>query len=126
MSASGWIGVDLDGTLAEYNGWAGEEHVGAPVPAMVERVRAWLAAGREVRIFTARVTEGALNLDGTPHSTAAVRALIEDWCERHIGQRLPVTNVKDYGMIELYDDRAVQVEPNTGRLIGASTRGLGP
>jgi hypothetical protein len=31
---------------------------------------------------------------------------------------------KDYGMHELWDDRAVQVEKNTGRAIGRSTRGL--
>jgi hypothetical protein len=30
--------------------------------------------------------------------------------------------MKDFGMIELYDDRAVQVEINTGRLMGQSTR----
>jgi hypothetical protein len=27
---------------------------------------------------------------------------------------LPITNVKDYGMYELWDDRAKQVVPNTG------------
>lgn len=43
MSAGGWIGVDLDGTLAEYGGWKGADHIGAPVPAMLARVRAWLA-----------------------------------------------------------------------------------
>lgn len=26
----GWIGVDLDGTLAEYHGWKGAEHIGQP------------------------------------------------------------------------------------------------
>ena len=51
----GWIGVDLDGTLAEYNGWQGPANIGAPIPAMVERVKAWLEEGRDVRIFTARV-----------------------------------------------------------------------
>ena len=30
---------DLDGTLAEYNGWVSEEHIGDPIPAMVERVK---------------------------------------------------------------------------------------
>lgn len=25
---SGWIGVDLDGTLAGYDGWVGPEHIG--------------------------------------------------------------------------------------------------
>jgi hypothetical protein len=39
---------------------------------------------------------------------------IGDWCEEHIGVRLPITCTKDYGMVELWDDRAVQVIPNTG------------
>lgn len=38
---------------------------------------------------------------------------------------LEVTSEKDWLMIELWDDRAVHVEPNTGRIIGASTRGMG-
>lgn len=42
MSTSGWIGVDLDGTLAEYHGW-GNGEIGDPVPAMLERVKKWLA-----------------------------------------------------------------------------------
>lgn len=49
---------------------------------------------------------------------------IHSWCKQHIGQALAVTCVKDYRMFELWGDRAVQVEPNTGRPIGASTRGL--
>ncbi len=111
---SGWIGVDLDGTLAHYAGWVDELHIGAPVLPMVARVKEWLSQGREVRIFTARVAEGALNLDGTRHDVTHVRAAIEEWCETHIGVRLLVTNVKDYGMVELWDDRAVQVVPNLG------------
>jgi hypothetical protein len=51
---SAWIGVDLDGTLAMYNGWVDETHIGEPVPAMALRVRAWLAKGHTVKIFTAR------------------------------------------------------------------------
>ena len=31
---SGWIGVDLDGTLAFYDMWRGMEHIGKPIPAM--------------------------------------------------------------------------------------------
>ena len=58
MSSRGWIGVDLDGTLAEYAGWVSEEHIGHPVPMMLERVKAWLAEGKDVRIFTARVDDG--------------------------------------------------------------------
>lgn len=102
---SGWIGVDLDGTLAKYDGWKGPGFIGEPVPAMVERVKRWLAEGKEVRIFTARVYM----------DNGSQKAFIQDWCEQHIGQRLEVTNVKDYGMIEIWDDRAVQVEFNTGK-----------
>lgn len=107
----GWIGVDLDGTLAEYHGWSGKSNtVGAPIPLMVERVKKWLAAGREVRIFTARVS-----YEGKHFSQIEVRALIEDFCEEQFGQILPITCTKDLAMLELWDDRAIQVISNTGR-----------
>jgi hypothetical protein len=105
-AACKWIGVDLDGTLAEYHGWVGIEHIGRPVPAMVERVKAWLGEGIEVRIFTARVCH--------PAGRRITRA-IADWCEKHGLPRMPITNTKDLGMIELWDDRAVRVETNSGR-----------
>lgn len=36
---SGWIGVDLDGTLAFYDSWRGIDHIGAPIPLMLQRVK---------------------------------------------------------------------------------------
>jgi hypothetical protein len=104
---NGWIGVDLDGTLAHFDDWEGIEHIGAPIVPMVNRVKAWLASGVEVRIFTARV--------GTPDVAVKARPHIEKWCLQYIGEVLPVTATKDFGMYELWDDRAVQVECNTGR-----------
>ena len=101
---NGWVGVDLDGTLAVYDGWQGIEHIGAPIPATVRRVKSLLRAGVEVRIFTARVQEGE----------AAIRA-IESWCLKHLGVVLPITDKKDFGMVYALDDRAVTVEFNTGR-----------
>lgn len=117
---NGWIGVDLDGTLAHYDTWSGIEHIGEPVPAMVERVKKWLAEGREVRIFTARVSSLSYpERDGpTPYDSGMARRFIEEWCVKHIGQKLKVTNVKDYQMEVLYDDRARQVELNTGHVHG--------
>lgn len=100
---SGWIGVDLDGTLAEYGTWKGPDHIGAPIPRMMDRVRAWLAAGKTVKIFTARAC--------IPDQVPPVRA----WLERHGLAGLEVTNIKDFTMAELWDDRAIQVEMNTGR-----------
>lgn len=104
----GWIAVDLDGTLARYEGWQGEHHVGDPVPLMLQRVKDWLKEGKEVRIFTARVCR-------TGQEGIRARLAIEAWLEKHVGQVLQITNQKDYGMIELWDDRCVQVVPNTGR-----------
>jgi hypothetical protein len=103
---------------------------------MVERVKAWLAAGREVRIFTARVHP--LNMvmpnDSIVHhlvnpidrirECAQSATAIRLFCARHLGKVLPITCIKDWSMDELYDDRAVQVIKNTGELVGVSTRGL--
>lgn len=107
MSERGWIGVDLDGTLAHYDGWKGIEHIGKPIPAMLERVWEWTKRGQEVRIFTARASDkDAINY--------ITKWLIRHRILDHHGQPLAVTNVKDFAMIELWDDRAVQVEANTG------------
>lgn len=118
---SGWIGVDFDATLAFYDGWKGPEELGPPVPKMLDRVKAWLAEGREVRIFTARVgATGLKNQDGTPDDerfAQAQREKIEAWCMKHLGQKLQVTASKDFGMVELWDDRCRQVQPNTGELV---------
>ncbi|MAI47365.1 MAG: hypothetical protein CBC34_015485 [Hyphomicrobiaceae bacterium TMED74] len=113
MLKGDWIGVDLDGTLAHYDHWRGAHHIGEPIFPMLERVKSWLAAGKTVKIFTARMTE--------PHCDGIdVRQHIQDWCERHGLPRLEVTNVKDYWMVELWDDRAVQVIMNTGEPVRRS------
>jgi hypothetical protein len=100
-----WIGVDLDGTLAEYNDWIGIEHIGKPIPPMIERVKDWIADGKKVKIFTARVTQGQ----------EAIR-YIHEWLAANGLPELEVTNVKDFDMVELWDDRCVGVVTNTGML----------
>ena len=49
-----WIGVDLDGTLAEAEPWRGFDHIGKPVPMMMKRLKIWLDMGYRVKIVTAR------------------------------------------------------------------------
>lgn len=110
-----WYGVDLDGTLAEYDGFKGPDIIGLPIPRMLARVKQWLAEGIEVRIFTARVYS-----DGSEHrnrEAAMAREAITDWCVKHIGQPLKITCQKDYGMLWLFDDRCVQVRPNSGAIL---------
>lgn len=116
----GWIAVDLDGTLAKYDEGSPATHIGEPIPLMLARVKLWLLEGRDVRIFTARVDGGEVALSmGNPAGEAyrdadKVRDEIRAWCRIHLGQELPITNQKDYGMVELWDDRCVQVIINTG------------
>lgn len=128
---AGWHGVDLDGTLAEYQGWKGIDFIGEPIKPMLLRVHRMLAAGKNVKIFTARVwplgeihpTASSLDLQdliqnhaGTREAEAAQAAIyIQRWCEKHVGRVLPITCAKDMAMITLFDDRCVQIELNTGR-----------
>ena len=93
----GWIGVDLDGTLAHYEGWKNGHN----------RVKDWLRKGHKVKILTARVA----------YKNQKAEVQIQEWCREHIGEVLPVTCFKDMQMIELWDDRAIRVEKNTGEII---------
>ncbi len=104
-----WIGVDLDGTLAKYEAGKGLDFIGEPVPAMVNLVQKMIKNQVRVKIFTAR----ACDPDQLP--------LIQKWLAAHGFPDLEITNVKDFQMIRLYDDRCVQVERNIGRLIRDSS-----
>ncbi len=100
-----WIGVDLDGTLAWHEEGDPLAEIGPPVAPMIERVRQLLAEGWRIKIFTARA------------AFPRQMVLIQQWLRRHGLPPLEITNAKDFGMVRLYDDRCVQVEPNTGRII---------
>lgn len=102
MSTSGWIAVDLDGTLAQYGGWKGPDDIGEPVPLMLARVRGWILEGITVKIFTARAC--------IPEQIPPIQA----WLVKHGLPELEVTNAKDFSCTEIWDDRAVQVQINTG------------
>lgn len=126
MSSRGWIGVDLDGTLATYKSGQGVV-IGEPIPRMVERVVDWVKAGVDVRVVTARaayVTEYRSEYeDDDPWQPEKQISAIQAWCLKHIGKILPVTAAKDFEMTELWDDRAVRVERNTGVRLSPSDTG---
>jgi hypothetical protein len=75
---------------------------------MVERLKQHIKDGDDVRIFTARVSNDPKGI---------ARAAIEAWLQRNIGQNLPISDRKDHLMKKFYDDRAVGVVPNTGKLV---------
>jgi hypothetical protein len=113
LDREGWVGVDLDGTLAEWNDQTSPYYIGPPVTAMVDRVHKWIDAGRQVRIVTARVgANKGVDVDGQ-------RKVIRTWLDTHLGRtyanQIEITNQKDLGMLALWDDLAVTVEVNSGR-----------
>src|ERR1700733_1490998 len=103
--SNGWYGVDLDGTLARDDEGLMDGEIGSPIPAMVKRIRKWHGAGDEVRIVTARA--------GT--MTDREKRTLQAWLLENIGFIPQITCSKDKAMLQLWDDRAVQVVPNTGR-----------
>lgn len=109
-----WIGVDLDGTLARYDGWQGIEHIGEPIPEVCERIINWIEQGYKVKIMTARAS--------VPEGIQPVK----DWLKAHDLPELEVTCSKDFDMIELWDDRAIQVVPNTGSPVLSARWGAMP
>lgn len=118
-----WL-VDLDGTLAHYDGWKGIEHIGEPVPAMLARVRKMLDEGKDVRIFTARIFPLEVPVgvtfpfpDKLPEDakTAGIACgYIQAWCQKQLGQVLPITCRKDMHTVEILDDRATGIVLNRG------------
>lgn len=96
-----WIGVDLDGTLAQYQGGMGKA-IGEPLPEMMALVKSLISQGIEVRIFTARATD--------PSQTPTIRG----WLARNGLPSLAITNIKDFDCHLMIDDRAARAEWNKG------------
>jgi hypothetical protein len=104
----GWIGMDLDGTLAHADALTDTSSIGAPVPRMVELARKLAREGYRIKIFTARAYD------------ARQVGMVREWLRENGLPEFEVTNRKDFEMIRLYDDRAVQVIPNTGEIVEPS------
>lgn len=100
-----WIGIDLDGTLAYLDRNSSYKKVGEPIPAMMVLVRKMINSGIRIKIFTARAED--------PEQIP----VIKKWLKANNLPELEITNKKDFNMQRLYDDRCIQVEKNTGRLI---------
>lgn len=97
------IAIDLDGTLSESTT---DGSIGNPIKAMVDRVKSWNQDGLEVVIFTARAGD-----------TSEVRK-IESWLKNHQLPALNITNVKDSGMVEIWDNLAIRVANDKGDVCG--------
>lgn len=111
-----WIGVDLDGTLAELDlEKASPTFIGQPIKHMVDQVKEWHEKGIIVKIFTARVSAAWYDEIGLAKSKLIIPTIIK-WCEWHLGFVPEITAEKDHLMMGLVDDMNLyQVERNTGR-----------
>lgn len=125
-----WIGVDLDGTMYTYTEWVGWNVFGEPIQPMHDRVRAFLNAGIQVRIVTARiaiplgemengwrynrVARWQCRVSKQWYSDHMMRSAIQDRLVQDGFPMLEIQPHKESGMMMLFDDRAVQVVSNTG------------
>ena len=102
--------VDLDGTLAYFYKWEGLDIIGAPVPEMIEKVKAWVKAGDDIIIFTARLGPSS---EQYPKNDKIARQAIESWCLKYFDRIFPITSTKasfDVG----YDDKIHYIIKNSG------------
>lgn len=130
MASKGWIGFDLDGTLAKYDAQGDHSVIGEPIKPMVMAALEFIARGYTVKIVTARVYF-PIPFMATPEEKHRLdqvyleREAIAKWCMGVFGRHLEVTCSKDYEMIALFDDRAIQVRTNTGVIMGDALAVLG-
>lgn len=106
--------IDLDGSLAEYDfDNPDHENVGKPIEESVKRVKEALAKGEEVWVFTARISASD---DSFEQGVQAAQAFVTvaEWVKKHIGQDLPITNIKNRRWKEMLDDRGRELIPNLG------------
>ena len=109
MANGKWLAVDLDGTLAVYNGWSGEDHIGNLVLPIAEKIKQRVNDGWKVAIFTARVS-------GQASEAAHAERIIWGWLEDNKIAHLisGITANKHKYFREFWDDRAIAVEINKG------------
>lgn len=100
------IAFDLDGTLAKYDNWKGLNHIGEPIIPIINKLKKYLANNEKCCIFTARAT------------SEKNKEPIKKWLIKNIGREIPITNIKNTNIKKFYDDRAIAVEKNTGKILG--------
>lgn len=140
VEGEGWIGFDLDGTLAKYDKWEGIDKIGEPIKPMVDLIKKLNAEGKKVKILTARVAPRANTetkarpvssplanvspyLEKSPELWTA-REFIEYWCLSNLGFIPEITHEKDHLMLTMYDDRCKQVVPNKGVIVEDALKGV--
>ena len=103
------IALDLDKTIAFYEGHWKATKVGEPILPMVERVKEWLNKGYRVTIFTARLDRE----EGSEDYEKQIN-MITEFLKRAGLPNLPKTATKLREFTHFIDDRAWNCEANKG------------
>jgi hypothetical protein len=111
------VAVDLDGTLAEYDGWQGEDHIGAPRPGAREAMQQLRNAGCRIVVFTCRgnvpVVKQWLDAHDIPYDYVNVNP-----------DQVPGTSGKVQADVYI-DDRAVDGRASWPSLVNDALKRLG-
>lgn len=104
--------VDLDATLARYDGWKGVDHIGEPLPGAQEFMEQ-LCRLANVVVFTTRTKADDESLGRNGKTKYELASLVESWLKNHdipyhevyVGQGKPIASA-------YVDDRAVSIKAN--------------
>lgn len=105
-SKGAWA-FDLDGVLATRQHPFNPYTVGEPVLPILDLALEAVREGRKVYCFTARASS----------TDPGMHRAVREWLDRHGLEGVRITNTKTSDIAVYYDDRAVQVIPDTGELV---------
>jgi hypothetical protein len=112
------IAVDLDGTLAFYDGWRDRSHIGDPLPGALEGVKALVEAGFKVTVFTCRCSHETHDEFTGGYSVEDSANIVRVWLKQHcFPEEVAVFTGRGKPFAECYlDDRALRVAPHEDAL----------
>lgn len=109
------VAVDLDGVLAQYDGWEGLDNIGDPVEGAREFMET-LMQDYEVVVYTTRCNPDPFNDGEYREAPVKLQTRIRSWLNEH---GIPYTRVfAGYGKpiaVAYVDDRAVPCQPHEGK-----------
>lgn len=108
------VAVDLDGVLAEYDGWEGLDDIGDPIEGAREFLDV-LRSEFDVVVYTTRLNPNPFDADEPRASAERCTQIVVGWLNRHdlpyddvfVGTGKPIA-------VAYIDDRAVSCRPQRG------------
>lgn len=117
MSHDPTVAVDLDGVLAEYDGWEGLEKIGGPVDGARNFLLSLREEGIEVVIHTTRANPDPFNEGINRHAGKNAGDIIRSWLEKHDMHYDRVFTGEGKPIATAYvDDRAITCRPHASSM----------